>query len=160
VSATVERLWAAIEPYVAAEGVELDDVDIVGKSPGVVVRVTLDAEPSLDVDRLAALSRGLSRLLDETDPVAGSYTLEVSSPGLERKLRRPRQYEKSVGSLIKVKTRDPVGGASTNRGVLLAADTAGFVVEIDGERREIAYGEVVSAQTVFVWEKAAKPGKR
>lgn len=158
--ATVDRLWAVIEPYVAAEGVELDDLEIVGKSPGVVVRVTLDAAPSLDVDRLAGLSRGLSRLLDETDPVAGSYTLEVSSPGLERKLRRPRHYDKSVGRVVKVKTRQPVGGSYTNRGVLRAADAAGFVVEIGGESCEIAYGDVVSAQTVFVWEKAAKPGKR
>lgn len=159
-SATVDRLWAAIEPYVAAEGVELDDLEIVGKSPGVVVRVTLDADPSLDVDRLAALSRGLSRLLDETNPVAGSYTLEVSSPGLERKLRRRRHFEKSVGRVIKVKTRQQVGSGHTNRGVLREANAMGFLVDIDGESCEIAYGDVVSAKTVFIWEKAAKPGKR
>ena len=75
----VDRLWAVIEPYVAAEGVELDDLEIVGKAPGVVVRVTLDAEEPIGVDRLADMSRGLSRLLDDEDPVANAYTLEVTS---------------------------------------------------------------------------------
>ena len=156
----VERLWAVIDPYVAAEGIELDDLEIVGKAPGVVVRVTLDAEGGVGVDRLAEVSRRLSRLLDEEDPIAGSYTLEVSSPGLERKLRRPEHFAKSLGREVKVKSRLPVGGDHSHRGVLSAADDDGFVVEVDGDGREIAYGDVVSARTVFAWEKAAKPGKR
>ncbi len=156
----VERLWAVVEPYVAAEGIELDDMEIVGKAPGVVVRVTLDAEGGVGVDRLAEISRRLSRLLDEEDPVEGSYTLEVSSPGLERKLRRPQHFAKSVGREVKVKSRLEIGGDFAHRGVLTDANDDGFVVDVDGEKREIAYGDVVSARTVFAWEKAAKPGKR
>ncbi len=156
----VDRLWAVIEPYVAAEGIELDDLEIVGKAPGVVVRVTLDADGGVGVDRLAEVSRRLSRLLDEDDPIDGSYTLEVSSPGLERKLRRPSHYAKSVGRDVKVKSRSEIGGGHSHRGVLASADDDGFVLEMDGENREIAYGDVVSARTVFAWEKAAKPGKR
>ncbi len=156
----VERLWAVVEPYVAAEGIELDDMDIVGKAPGVVVRVTLDAEGGVGVDRLAEISRRLSRLLDEEDPIDGSYTLEVSSPGLERKLRRPRHFEKSVGREVKVKSRSQIEGDHSHRGVLESANDEAFVVDVDGSRREIAYGDVVSARTVFAWEKAAKPGKR
>jgi len=160
VPGTVERLWAVIEPYVAAEGIELDDLEIVGKEPGVVVRVTLDAETSIGVDKLAELSRRLSRFFDEEDPVAGSYTLEVSSPGLERKLRRPRHFEKSIGRSVKIKSRIPVEGDHSHRGVLVRADSDGFVVEVDGDERQIAYGDVVAARTVFEWEKASKPGKR
>ena len=156
----VERLWAVIEPYVAAEGIELDDLEIVGKTPGVVVRVTLDAEGGVAVDRIAEVSRRLSRLLDEEDPVSGAYTLEVSSPGLERKLRRPSHFQKSLGRDVKVKSRLEIGGEFGHRGVLVSADDDGFVVDVDGEKREIAYGDVVSARTVFAWEKAAKPGKR
>ena len=156
----VERLWAVIKPYVAAEGIELDDIEIVGKAPGIVVRVTLDAEDGVGVDRLAEISRRLSRLLDDEDPIEGSYTLEVSSPGLERKLRRPEHFLKSIGQDVKVKSRFEVGGEHSHRGVLIGADDAGFVVEVDGEKREIAYGDVVAARTVFAWEKAAKPGKR
>lgn len=159
-SGTVERLWAVIEPYVAAEGIELDDLEIVGKEPGVVVRVTLDTDNGVGVDKLAELSRRLSRLFDEEDPVAGSYTLEVSSPGLERKLRRPSHYVKSVGRNVKIKSRMPVDGDYSHRGVLVRADNDGFDVDVDGELRQIAYGDVVSARTVFEWEKASKPGKR
>ena len=156
----VERLWAVVEPYVAAEGIELDDMEIVGKAPGVVVRVTLDADGGVGVDRLAEISRRLSRLLDEEDPVEGSYTLEVSSPGLERKLRRPQHFAKSVGREVKVKSRLEIGGEYSHRGTLTDTNDDGFVVEVDGEKREIAYGDVVTARTVFAWEKAAKPGKR
>ena len=159
-SGTVDRLWAVIEPYVAAEGIELDDLEIVGKAPGAVVRVTLDADQPVGVDRLAEVSRRLSRLLDDEDPLASSYTLEVSSPGLERKLRRPRHFEKSVGRDVKVKSRVPVAGDHSHRGVLTEVGSDEFVVTVDGEDRHIAYGDVVSARTVFVWEKAAKPGKR
>ncbi len=156
----VDRLWAVVEPYVAAEDVELDDLEIVGKTPGVVVRVTLDAADPLGVDRLADMSRRLSRLLDQEDPISSAYTLEVSSPGLERKLRRPRHYEKSVGRAVKVKTKAPVDGDNSHRGVLVQADENGFVVDVNGSERTIAYGDVVTARTIFVWEKASKPGKR
>ena len=112
------------------------------------------------VDHLAEVSRRLSRLLDEEDPIDGSYTLEVSSPGLERKLRRPQHFRKSVEREIKVKSRTEVAGAHSHRGILTAAGDDSFVVEVDGDRREIAYGDVVSARSVFKWEKAAKSGKR
>jgi len=160
VTAVAERLRAVIEPYVTAEGVELDDLEIVGKEPGVIVRVTLDSVEPVGVDLLAALSRGLSRLLDAEDPVAGSYTLEVGSPGLERKLRRPHHYQKSLGRQVSVKTNQLIADERRHRGVLASADEEGFVLNVDGIERRISYGDVASARTVFVWEKPPKPGKR
>ncbi len=154
-----ERLWSEVASYVAAERLELDDLEVLGQGPGRIVRVTLDGE-SLGVDRIADLSRGLSRLFDELDPFEGSYTLEVSSPGLERKLRRPRHFEKSIGSEIKVKTHGPVAGDKHHAGTLVAADESSFTVEVDGDARQITYDAVASARTVFAWKKAAKPGSR
>ncbi len=155
-----DRLWQAIERYVGAEGVELDDLEIRGEGPGTIVRVTVDGDDPVDVDHVARLSRGLSRLLDEEDPIASSYTLEVGSPGLERPLRRPRHYAKSIDREVKVKTHGAVDGARNHRGFLRTVDDAGFVIEVDGAEREIAFEDVVSARTVFVWEKTAKPGSR
>jgi len=154
-----KRLWGVVEPYVAAEGVELDDVELLGGGGARIVRVVLDAEGSLDVGRLADLSRGISRLLDAEDPIPGAYTLEVTTPGLERKLRRPEHFRKSLGREVKVKTHEPVAGARSHRGVLVATDDDGFELEIDGARRRIGYGAVASARTVFVWEKSGRPGK-
>ena len=166
-SGTAERLWGLVAPYVEAEGIELDDLEVVGQGNGTIVRVTVDGpvahnggRDSVPVDRIAALSRGLSRLLDAEDPIAGAYTLEVSSPGLERKLRRPSHYRKSLGREVKVKTHAPVDDARQHRGNLAAADADGFTVEIDGQSRTIAYENVASARTVFEWEKASKPGTR
>lgn len=159
-SSLADRLWSQVEAYVAAEHLELDDLEVLGsEGSGRIVRVTLDGE-SLEVGRIADLSRGLSRMFDEIDPFEGSYTLEVSSPGLERKLRRPRHYEKSIGSEIKVKTFAPVDGERTHSGVLTQSDDSSFTLEVDGEDRQIGYDAVASARTVFVWKKAARPGTR
>jgi ribosome maturation factor RimP len=157
VTGVAERLWGTIEPYVAAEGVELDDVEVLGG--GQIVRVTLDAQDSVGVDMIAEISRGIGRLLDAEDPIKSAYTLEVSSPGLERKLTRPRHYEKSIDRQVKVKTFALVSEEKSHTGVLLSADDSGFVVDVDGDQREFTYGDVSSARTVFVWEKSAPKGK-
>lgn len=156
-SSVAERLWDRIDPYVAAEGVELDDVEVLGG--GQIVRVTVDAKDALGVDVIADLSRGISRLIDEEDPFPGSYTLEVSSPGLERKLTRPRHYEKAIGREVVVKTHDAVDGTKKHRGELLATDGEGFTMRIDDEVRTFALRDVASARTVFVWDKGSRPGK-
>ncbi|HEX9856094.1 MAG TPA: ribosome maturation factor RimP [Acidimicrobiia bacterium] len=155
-SDTARGLWGIIEPYVAAEGVELDDVEVLGSGSAQIVRVTIDAPEPIDVDRIARLSRGLSRMLDSEDPIEASYTLEVSSPGLERRLRRSRHYEKSVGRELTVKTTVPVEEMTSHRGVLVCADEKGFVIAVDDTKRRIEYVDVASARTVFVWERGAK----
>ena len=153
-----ERLWEVIEPYVAREGIELDDIEVVGQGGASIVRVTIDGPESVDVDRIARISRGVSRILDEEDPIQSAYTLEVSSPGLERKLRRPRHYDKSVGRELKVKSRTPIEGERVHRGVLTGVGDDDFTIETETGTRTIPYRDVTSARTIFVWG-AAQPGK-
>lgn len=157
-SGTAERLWALIEPYVATERIELDDVEIVGGEGASIVRVTIDSESGIDVDQIARVSRGVSRLLDEADPIASAYTLEVSSPGLERKLRRPRHYEKSVGREVKIKTRTEIDGEFRHRGVVTAAGDHDVTLETEGGSRTIRFEDITAANTVFEWNTKAKPG--
>ena len=152
-----DRLWDRIDPYVAAEGVELDDIEILGG--GQIVRVTVDAADPIGVDIIAELSKGIGRLIEQDDPFTGSYTLEVSSPGLERKLTRLNHYKKSVGSNVKVKTFAAVDGEKSHQGALVSVEEDGFVVDMDGTERKFQYGDVSSARTIFVWEKGARPGK-
>jgi ribosome maturation factor RimP len=156
-SSVADKLWAVIEPYVAAEGVELDDVEVL--SGGQLVRVTIDADETIGVDVIAAVSRGIGRLLDAEDPISSSYTLEVSSPGLERKLRRPRHYEKSIGRLVKTKTFAEIDDQKSHTGILLRSDEGSFVIDIDGSERTIPYDTVSSTRTVFVWEKSGQKTK-
>ncbi|MDQ3781656.1 MAG: ribosome maturation factor RimP [Actinomycetota bacterium] len=154
------RLWSVIEPYLAAEDIELDDLEVVGRDGASLVRVVVDAADAVDVDTLARLSRGVSRLLDDADPLSGSYTLEVSSPGLERSLRRPRHFEKAVGRQVRLKTTRPIDGVQHLRGILAEAGPEGITVDAEQGPVTVAYDDVASARTVFVWEKTPKPGGR
>jgi ribosome maturation factor RimP len=153
-----ERLWHLLEPYLAAENVELDDLDVRGGGRGRLVRVLVDAPGGLGVDRIAELARGLSRLLDEQDPVNGSYTLEVSSPGLERKLRRPLHYEKAIGREVDIKTGTEVDGVTRHRGELKQFVDESVHLDVDGQARVIPLEAITQAKTVFRWEKSPKPG--
>jgi ribosome maturation factor RimP len=152
-----DRLWDRIDPYVAAEGVELDDLEILGG--GQIVRVTVDSKDSIGVDVIAELSKGIGRLIEEDDPFTHSYTLEVSSPGLERRLTRQIHYKKSIGCEVKIKTFAAIDGERNHRGTLAAADDRGFTIDIDGTEQKFQYEDVSSARTIFVWEKGARPGK-
>lgn len=157
-SETTGRLWESLEPYLEAEGVELDDLDVRGSGNGRIVRITVDAPGGIGVDRIAQLSRGMSRLLDEDDSVSGSYTLEVSSPGLERRLRRPSHYQKAVGRELDVRTVEEIDGAQRHRGVLVELDDGALRLGVDGATRVIPIQSITQARTVFRWEKSPKPG--
>lgn len=152
----VADIWSVVEPYLAAEQLELDDLELTGRGRGRLLRVTVDGE-DVGVDRLAEVSRGLSRLLDDEPGLQDHYRLEVSSPGLERKLRRPAHYRKSMGREVVVKTAGAEGKA-TYRGTLTDADEARFTVDAEEGPVSVSYEDVVTAKTVFRWERAPKPG--
>lgn len=154
------QLWDRVSAYLAAEALELDDLEVSGSGRGKVIRVIVDGPEQVDVDRLARLSRGLSRMLDEDEPFPGAYTLEVSSPGLERTLRRPEHFAKSVGRVVTVKTAHEVDGATAHRGTVVATTDDGFVVEVNGANRTIRFDEVAKARTVFEWGPKPKPGTK
>ena len=153
----VADIWSVVEPYLAAERLELDDLELSGRGRGRVLRITVDGD-DVDLDRLADLSRGISRLLDDEPSLQDAYQLEVSSPGLERKLRRPSHYAKSQGREVVVKAVS-IDDKSTYRGVLIESNDSGFTVDSEDGPVRISYEDVVSAKTVFRWEKAPKPGQ-
>lgn len=157
-STQVTDIWGLVEPYLAAERLELDDLELSGHGRDRVLRVTVDGE-DVDLDRLAELSRGLSRLLDDEPALQDRYQLEVSSPGLERKLRRPGHYRKSIGREVVVKSME-IDHKTTHRGELTGVDEASFTVETEQGPITISYDAVVSAKTVFRWERSPKPGHK
>jgi ribosome maturation factor RimP len=152
----VSDIWTVVEPYLAAERLELDDVELLGRGPGTLLRVVVDGE-NVDIDRLADVSRGISRLLDSESELDDAYRLEVTSPGLERNLRRPSHYAKSVGREVVVKIAQG-DSKTTIRGTLADAGEDSFTVEADRGKTVVSYGDVLTAKTVFRWEKAPKPG--
>jgi ribosome maturation factor RimP len=145
-----------VEPYLAAEHLELDDLELSGTGKGRLLRVVVDGEDT-NVDRLADVSRGISRLLDNESDLDGSYQLEVTSPGLERKLRRPSHFIKSVGREAKLKVNQGERNR-TLRGIISDANDETFTVDVEDESLVVSYQDVLTARTVFRWEKAPKPG--
>ena len=152
----VEDIWDVVEPYLAAERLELDDLEITGQGAGRTVRVLVDGG-DVTIDRLADLSRGLSRLLDNKTDLADRYQLEVSSPGLERKLKRPSHYVKSVGREMVAKVSID-GTKTTLRGTIGEAGESSFTINTENGPQVVDYADVITAKTVFRWEKAPKPG--
>ncbi|MFM8563515.1 MAG: ribosome maturation factor RimP [Acidimicrobiia bacterium] len=155
-----ERVRDIVQPIVADLGLELYDVEYAGG----MVKVTIDTPPGssagVDVDQLSRATRLISRDLDHIDPIPGQYTLEVSSPGLERNLRLPRHFQREIGKQIAVRLNNPVDGERRVNGMLVAADETTFTVTLDsGQQRIVAIDQVDRARTVFVWEAAPKPGR-
>ena len=156
---TLEDIRSIVEPWLAAERLELDDVEMVGSGNGRTLRILVDAEDGIDLGRLADLSDGIGRLIDDHPALQSSYQLEVSSPGLERKLKRPRHFHKSVGREVKAKARVD-GQMVTARGELVDAGDTDFTVETETGPVTMAYDDVTSARTVFDWVAQPKPGKK
>ena len=120
--------------------------------------VTVYRQGGVDLEALTGANRLLSQWLDEHDPIQGHFTLDVSSPGLERRLRTPSHFSHAIGELVTLRERRV--GSSTRRleGVLRAADEHGVLVD-DAEAGEvrIAFDDIERARTVFVWGASAKP---
>lgn len=157
IMSTKTPLWDITETYLVAEHLELDDLEVLGKGNARTVKVVVDGK-GVDLDRLAEVSKGLSRLLDSEYDGDGPYQLEVTSPGLERALKRPAHFRKSVGREVAVKARDSSGSVGTHKGVLVDADEESVTVAIDDADRRFPYDDVISARTIFRWEAAPRPG--
>ena len=140
-----------VRPVVESAGLELVDVTFQREEGRRILRVTVDRDGGVDLDAIAGASDRISRRLDLEDFSSGPYQLEVSSPGIERPLRRPRDFERRVGETVKVKSAEPIEGSRTHRGTLRSTDEGGIVVDTDAGARRIGFDQIVSARTVFEW---------
>jgi ribosome maturation factor RimP len=150
-----EAVRAQIMPILDDLGVELLDVNWGGAR----LRLTVDTESGISSSELTTATRNISHELDETDPIPGKFTLEVSSPGLERPLRRPDHFVRAVGGEVSVKLNATAAedGERRIRGVLTAADEAHIEIDTsDGGTRIIDLADISKARTVFEWGQNSK----
>jgi ribosome maturation factor RimP len=160
-----------VRPVVEAAGLELWEVSFGREGGRRILRVTVyraggdewadgragrdRKDGGVDLDTIAATAQRLSRRLDlEGFEQDRPYELEVSSPGLERALREPRHFERSVGQQVRVKTVEPVDGRRVHEGALVSADAEAIVIASDGGELRVPYDGIASARTVFEWKKA------
>jgi len=129
-----DTLVALLTPLVEGLGYELWELEYSAGRGNGFLRLYIDAEAGITLDDCERVSRAVSGLLDTEDPIPGQYTLEVSSPGLERPLRTPGQFARYVGETVFVEVAQPIQGRRRFTGALAAADAATIEVEVDGRR--------------------------
>lgn len=158
---TLERVRRMVAPIIADLRLDLYDVEFRGGT----LRITIDTPPGseggVDIDTLTLATKMISRDFDHDDPMPGHYTLEVTSPGLERTLRTPEHFRREVGKPVALRLRDVVQGERRVQGDLVAADDRAATIRAeDMTERVIPYDQIDRARTVFVWGPAPKPGKQ
>jgi len=153
------EIWELLEPVVATEGMEILEIEYRRESIGWVLRIFIDSEKGISVDDCASISRVAGDVLDVADLIPNSYNLEVSSPGLNRPLRKWEHFQTNIGNVVEIRVIAPVQQARRNfKGILKEASPEQVVVECDGkdsaielaliERARLLYFESMKRKTV------------
>jgi ribosome maturation factor RimP len=157
VTALPSHVQELADRVATGHGVEVLELDLRGQGRGRVLRVVLDAEEPVEADVVELVSKDLSRALDQDDPVAGSYTLEVSTPGLSRPLQTRRDFRRQRGHEVSIvrggsaDTAEGVPGETPVQGVVVDADDEAVTLEVDGSQVRIPLSEVVQGKVVLPW---------
>ena len=156
-----EQLTELVAPAIADLGLECLGVEYSPSHGNSLVRVYIDcAERAVTVDDCEAVSRQVSALFDVNDPIQGRYTLEVSSPGLDRPLYTPEQFARFVGQQAKVEVNLPLNGRRRFNGSILGVEGDNIQIEQDGVAVSISAGNVGKAKLVPEFAEPVKPGKK
>ena len=162
-SNVVETVTAMVSPILADLSLELYDLEFAGG----VLKVTIDTPPGgpagVDIDQISLVTRLLGRELDHNEnAVPGRFTLEVSSPGLERTLRTPAHFAREIGKTVNVRLASELDGRRRLNGELVASSAQTATVQLvdSGDRVEFPLSLVDKAKTVFIWETQPKPNSK
>jgi len=144
----INRITELIQPYLAAQGVELVDMELTRPQRGrATLRLFVDRPGGgITLDEITRVSRVVGELLDVHDPISSSYTLEVSSPGLTRALTKPQDYERYTGRLVRLTTRGPWQGKQVHRGILKGLANEEVSLEEDQALVRIPLREIAQAR--------------
>jgi ribosome maturation factor RimP len=145
---TGDELQKLLEPTIEGLGYELTDLEVRLGSKGGLVRLTIDKSDGIDLEDCEKVSHAVSALLDVEDPVASNYNLEVSSPGLDRKLTKVEHFQRFEGETLKVSMRFPIEGRRRFRGILVSSNEENIVVEVDGESHSLPLVMIDTARLV------------
>jgi ribosome maturation factor RimP len=145
-----DALMRLLEPPIEALGFELIDLELGQSGRSGVLRVFIDRMPSsgasVTVDDCAAVSHAVSEVLEVEDPIKGNYTLEVSSPGFDRILRKREHFERFVGERVFVELKLPLEGRRRFVGTLKSIGNDSILVEVDGRPYELPFERIQKAR--------------
>ena len=146
------QLQAIIESAVTALGFELIGIEHLSQGRHSLLRIYIDHEDGIDVEDCAEVSRQVSAVLDVEDPIKGEYTLEVSSPGLDRPLFTEAHYQRYSGSLAEIRLRAPLEGRRKFRGRLQGVSDGKVLIEVDGVEYAVPLDGIEKANLIHEWQ--------
>lgn len=146
-----EKLVAIIEPAVSALGFELLGVEYMPQGRHSLLRIYIDHEDGITVDDCGDVSHQVSAVLDVEDPIRGEYTLEVSSPGLERPLFTLEHYVRFAEHLAEIRLHAPLHGRRKFKGRIQGVDGDEVILDVEGEEQRLAIGNIEKAHLIHEW---------
>jgi len=148
-----EQLEALIAPAVEALGCELWTLDYITQKQDTILRLYIDKESGVSLDDCEKVSRQVSSIMDVEDPISGEYTLEVSSPGLDRPLTKLSHYQKCAGEKIKLQLRMAFEGRRKFVGFIAGVEEDEAIIHVDGEEFLFPIESIEKAKVIPTFEK-------
>ena len=145
----VSERWNLLEPVIAAQGMEILEIEYRRESAGWVLRIFLDGERGISVEDCAQVSRIVGDLLDVADVIQPSYNLEISSPGIDRPLRRLEHFQKYIGDIIEVRTISAIQNRRNFKGELKGASSDDVLIECDAMSYSIPMSLIERARLLY-----------
>ncbi len=139
------ELLDALAPRAAAEGVEIVTVQVVGAKKAPTIRVFIDTKGGVSFDELASSQAWINDIMDALDPFPGAYTLEVSSPGIDRPLRTLDHFKRFAGQACVVKMGHPIEGRSNFTGIIASVTDDAVLLDVDGEEVSLPVSDMKRA---------------
>jgi len=144
----LSQLWELFEPVVQGLGYELVEIEYLPNPKYGVLRLYIDSENGIQLDDCTAVSHQVSALIDVEDPLPGKFNLEISSPGLDRPLRKLEDFEKFTGETVKIKTSMALAGQRNFKGQLVAVENDELVLECDNKQLRVPHAAIDKARLV------------
>lgn len=129
-------------------GVEIVTVEAVGSRKSPIVRIYIDTPDGVSFQELTDAQEWISEIMDELDPYPGAYTMEVSSPGIDRPLRTPEHFRRFIGEDAKVSLKAPIDGRANYKATIAEADDDRLTLEFEGKTLEVPYSDIKRANLV------------
>lgn len=151
-----QELLDALVPTADAHGVEIVTVEVVGASKAPTIRVYIDTDEGVSFDELASAQTWINEIMDSIDPFPGAYTLEVSSPGIDRPLRTKEHFERFAGETAQISLRQPLDGRAKWTGKLAGVEGDDVLLEADGIVERLPYDDIKKANVKGAFDFNAK----
>lgn len=144
-----ERVGSLIAPILEGSGTELVDTEYRKEGSGWVLRLFIDREGGVTLDDCADISREVEAVLDAEDIIRHEYSLEVSSPGLNRPLKKDADFKRFTGKVVKVKTFETIGGSRNFKGMIERYENGVVAINVDGVVHEIPVSKIAKANLEY-----------